>query len=135
MVAARRYASVQNDTASKERLMVNLFQTALRHMRAGASGLDERNAQKRRDALRTLDKAAQIVGYLQGTLNRDAAPKLVDELKEIYTFTAARLCRAIATGNPADVQEAERAFAPIADAFAQAVAKMTPAPAPAGARP
>ena len=134
MVAARRYASVQNDTASKERLMVNLFQTALRHMRAGAAGLADRSRQKRSDAMRTLDKAAQIVGYLQGTLNHEAAPKLANELKEIYTFTAARLCRAIATGNPADVQEAERVFAPIADGFAQAVAKMTPAPA-AGARP
>ena len=134
MIAARRYASVQNDTASKERLMVSLFQTALRHMRVGAVGLGDRSRQKQRDAMRTLDKAAQIVGYLQGTLNRDAAPKLADELKEIYTFTAARLCRAIATRNPADVQEVERAFAPIADGFAQAVAKMTPAPA-AGARP
>ena len=45
-----------------------------------------------------------------------------------------RLCRAIATGNPADVREAERAFAPIAEGFAEAVAKMSPAPA-AGARP
>ena len=134
MVAARRYASVQNDTASKERLMVNLFQTALRHMRAGAAELGDRNAQKRRSALRTLDKAAQIVSYLQGTLNRDAAPQLVDQLKEIYTFTAARLCRAVVTGNPADVHEAERAFAPIADGFVQAVAKMA-APAPAGTRP
>lgn len=132
MVAARRYASVQNDTASKERLMVNLFQTALRHMRAGAAELA---AKKKTSAMRKLDKAAQIVGYLQGTLNREAAPKLCDELKEIYTFTAARLCRAIVTGNPADVQEAERAFAPIADGFAQAVAKMTPAPAAAGPRP
>jgi len=134
MIASRRYASVQNDTASKERLMVNLFQTALRHMRAGATELGERSPHKRRNAMKTLDKAAQIVGYLQGTLNRDAAPKLADQLKEIYTFTAARLCRAIATGNAADVREAERAFAPIADGFAQAVAQMTPAP-PAGARP
>jgi len=134
MVGARRYTSVQNDTASKERLMVNLFQTALRHMRAGAAELGERSPQKRRNAMRTLDKAAQIVGYLQGTLNREAAPGLADQLKEIYTFTAARLCRAIATGNPADVREAERAFAPIAEGFAEAVAKMSPAPA-AGARP
>jgi flagellar biosynthetic protein FliS len=134
MIAARRYASVQNDTASKERLMVNLFQTALRHMRSGAADLGDRSPQKRRNAMKTLDKAAQIVGYLQGTLNREAAPKLADELKEIYTFTAARLCRAVATGNVGDVREAERAFAPIADGFAQAVAKMTPAPA-AGVRP
>lgn len=124
MVAAtRRYASVQNNTASKERLMVNLFQTALRHMRAGTADLE---ARRRSAGMRTLDKAAQIVGYLQGTLNREAAPKLADQLSELYTFTAARLCRAVATGNPADAREAERAFAPIADGFAQAVANLPP---------
>lgn len=130
MVATRKYAQVQNATASKERLMVNLFQTALRHMRSGAADLEQR---RRSAAMRTLDKAAQIVGYLHGTLKRDAAPKLVDDLAEIYTFTAARLCRAIATGNVADVREAERAFAPIAEGFAQAVANLPPAPA--GATP
>jgi flagellar protein FliS len=131
MVAAtRRYASVQNDTASKERLMVNLFQTALRHMRMGGAELAER---KRAKGMRTLDKAAQIVGYLHGTLNREAAPKLAEQLSELYTFTAARLCRAIATGNPADAREAERAFAPVAEGFAQAVANLPP-PA-AGAKP
>ena len=131
MVATRRYAAVQNDTASPERLMVNLFQTALRHMRAGAADVEGRRLSSR--GMRTLDKAAQIVGYLHGTLKRDAAPKLADQLAELYTFTAARLCRAIATGNPADAREAERAFAPIAEGFAQAVANLPPAAT--GARP
>jgi flagellar protein FliS len=125
MVATGRYLSVQNTTASKERLMVNLFQTALRHMRNGAKDLEAKQVSK---ASHALDKAAQIVGYLQGTLNRATAPRLVDDLSEIYTFTAARLCRAIVTGNPADVREAERAFAPVADGFAQAVANLPPAP-------
>ena len=33
MTATRRYVTVQNATASKERLMVQLFDTAVRHMR------------------------------------------------------------------------------------------------------
>jgi flagellar protein FliS len=123
VAAANRYVTVQNNTASKERLMVNLFQTALRHIRAGGRDLE----QKRLAAgNRALDKAAQIIGYLHGTLKREAAPGLVDNLGEIYTFTAARLCRAIATGNAADAKEAERAFAPIAEGFTEAVAKLTP---------
>lgn len=124
MVAARRYAAVQNTTASKERLMVNLFQTALRHIRSGGRDLE---LKKVSPGSRSLDKAAQIVGYLHGTLNREAAPQLADNLAEIYTFTAARLCRAIATGNPRDAREAERAFAPIAEGFSEAVAKLPPA--------
>ena len=97
MVATHRYLSVQNTTASKERLMVNLFQIVLRHMRNGAKDLEAKQVSK---ASRALDKAAQIVGYLQGTLNRATAPTLVDQLSEIYTFTAARLCRDMGAALP-----------------------------------
>jgi flagellar protein FliS len=123
MVALNRYVTVQNNTASKERLMVNLFQTALRHIRAGGRDLEQKRVAP---ASKALDKAAQIVGYLHGTLKREAAPALVDNLAEIYTFTAARLCRAIATGNAKDAKDAERAFAPVAEGFYEAVAKLTP---------
>jgi len=119
MTAARHYAKVQGNTASKERLMVMLFETALGHMRAAARDLDEKNV---RAALPRLDKASKIVLHLQATLKREAAPKLVDDLNEIYTFTAARITRAIATSDAADVREAERAFAPIVEGFAKAVA-------------
>jgi len=119
MTAARRYAAVQNHTASKERLTVLLFETALKHMRVGAQHLE---AKRRSEAMPLLAKAAEIVAHLHATLKREVAPKLVDELKELYTFTTARITRAMATANPADVREAERAFAPIADGFAKAVA-------------
>lgn len=119
MTAARRYATVQNHTASKERLTVLLFEAALKHMRTAAGHLQ---AKRRSDAMPLLAKAAEIVTHLQATLKREAAPKLVDQLSELYKFTSARLIRAMATANPADVREAERAFAPIADGFAQAVA-------------
>lgn len=118
MSAAHRYAAVQNTTASKERLMVMLFETAERHMRAAQRHLEARN---RTAATPLLEKAGQIVLELQATLNPEVAPKMVQNLIEIYTFTAARLTRAIATGSPADVKEAVRAFAPVAQGFAQAV--------------
>ena len=126
MSIAHRYAVVQNTTASKERLMIRLFDTALGHMRNAIRHLE---AKERRKAMPLLDKSSQIVAYLQGTLNRDAAPKLVDDIKELYVFTVARLSRAILTGNPADVREAERAFAPIADGFSRALEKLARQPA------
>ena len=99
--------------------MVSLFDTALRHIRTSIRQLDNKD---RRSAMPLLDKASQIVAYLHGTMNRDAAPKLVDELGELYVFTIARLSRAIVTGKASDAREAERAFAPIADGFSRAVA-------------
>ena len=44
MSVARLYAKTQNETASKERLMVLLFEAALRHMRAAAPALEDLDA-------------------------------------------------------------------------------------------
>ena len=122
MSGANRYVTVKNATASKERLMVNLFETALRHMRVAMQHLEKKD---RRAANVLLDKSSQIVAYLHGTLKRDAAPAMVDTLAELYTFTLARLLRAIVTGKVADVREAERAFAPIVEGFQKAVAAIS----------
>ena len=111
--------------------MVSLFETALKHMRLAIRHLDKKDL---RAAMPLLDKASKIVSYLHGTLNRDAAPKLVDDLGELYMFTIARLTRAIVTGKAADVREAEKAFAPIADGFSRAVEAVGKPPA-APARP
>ena len=119
MSAAHRYVVVQQETASKERLMVMLFDAAVRHMRVAMGHLEKKQRSK---AMPLLAKAGEIVAHLHATLRRDAAPRLVDELMELYTFTAARLTRAMATGNPADLKEAERAFAPVAEGFSRAVA-------------
>lgn len=133
MTAARRYATVQTGTASKERTMVLLFEAALRHMRAGARHLEKK---ERREAAAVLDKSCRIILELQATLKPDVAPKLVADLAELYTFVASRLCRAIASGEVNDVRQAERAFAPIVDAFAQAAAKVAQgAAAPATSNP
>ena len=131
-MSANRYATVRNNTASKERLMVMLLEAALRHMRTAGKHLETKN---RSAAAPLLLKAYNIVIELQKTLNPEAAPKLVSDLVELYTFTSARLTRALATGSAADVRQAERAFAPIVDGFAQAVAAAAGQGAPAAARP
>lgn len=133
-MSAHRYANVRNATASKERLMVMLLEAALRHMRTAAKHLE---AKDRRGAAPLLIKASNIVIELQATLKPEVAPKLVADLIELYTFTASRLSRALTTGKVADIRQAERAFAPIVEGFAQAVAAASPsgAPTPAPAAP
>ena len=83
MSITKRYVAVQNTTASKERLMVSLFDAAVRHMRTAIRHIEAKDP---RAAMPLLDKASKIVSYLHGTLNRDAAPNLVDSLAELYVL-------------------------------------------------
>jgi flagellar protein FliS len=118
MSVARIYARTQNETASKERLMVLLFEAALRHMRTAGPALA---AKQHREAITAIGKASNIVTELLGTLDRSKAPELCDHLASVYTFVADRLIKALTDRNPKWVKEAERAFEPIATGFAEAV--------------
>ncbi len=69
--AARRYAQAQRETASPERLMVLLFEAALRNIRTGATALEHGRSA---EASQPLLKASDIVVELHATLDRSKAP-------------------------------------------------------------
>jgi flagellar protein FliS len=118
MNAAARYGSIQNETASRERLMVMLFEAALKHMRGGAAALE--SGQKIEGA-RALLRATDIVAYLQRTLDYRQAPELCSDLAAVYTFVCSKLISGSSSHNANAARDAERAFAPLADAFSEAI--------------
>ncbi len=120
--AARRYAQSERETASPERLMVLLFQAALRNIRSGAAALE---AGRSSEAGHYLGKASDIVVELHATLDRPKAPELCDQLAEIYRFVTQRLGTAVLSRDLDAVREAERVFRPVAEAFDAAVASLT----------
>lgn len=119
--AASRYAQSQRETASPERLMVLLFQAALKNIRKGAAGLA---SGQQNEGARTLLKAADIVVELHATLDRSKAPQLCEQLADVYRFVCNRLNAAALSRDVRAAQEAERVFAPIAEAFEAAVASL-----------
>jgi flagellar protein FliS len=121
--AARRYAQAQRETASPERLMVLLFEAALRNIRTGASALE---AGRSAEATPALSKASEIVVELHATLDRAKAPELCDRLAEVYRFVCLRLSAAALSRDARAAREAERAFSPVAEAFAEAVKSVAP---------
>jgi flagellar secretion chaperone FliS len=121
MNATRAYARAAQETASKERLMVMLFEAALRHMRHAASLLESGKAV---DAMPLMTKASDIIVELASTLDTAAAPELAATLGEIYLFVAERLARAASFRDVTALREAERAFAPVVEGFQQAVASL-----------
>jgi flagellar protein FliS len=118
---ARRYANATRETASPERLMVLLFQAALRNMRNGTAALE---AGRSHEGATALSKAAEIVIELHASLDRSKAPELCDNLAELYRFVCLRLNTAALSRDVGPAREAEKAFAPIADAFEKAVASL-----------
>jgi flagellar protein FliS len=127
MNAARAYARTQNETASRERLMVLLFEAGLRHMRAGAKALDQR---KNAEAIKALGRASDIVQELLNTLHHATFPELCERLASVYLFVLGRIDSALLSFTSKPALEAARAFEPIVQGFAEAVAKIERGEAP-----
>ncbi|MBS2024288.1 MAG: flagellar protein FliS, partial [Deltaproteobacteria bacterium] len=112
-------------TATRERLMVLLFEAALRHMRAAQTAFEQG---RKSDAVTACTKASDIVVELHSSLDRARAPELCDTLAAVYQFTCSRLLVAANTARVELVREAERAFSPLVSAFAEAVQKIAVTP-------
>ena len=125
MKAYRIYTNANVSTASAPRIMMTLFETALRHMRAGKAAYSMGDYRNGGDAA---EKAAAIVLGLQATLKHAIAPSLCEQLDAVYSFVVARLTLAIGAMSPQYMEEAERVFLPIVEAFDQAVASEAAAP-------
>jgi flagellar protein FliS len=119
---ANRYAHTQAETASRERLMLLLFEAALKHMRAAAAALEQGRPG---DAHQGIARSGDIVALLHASLDRSRAPELCDRLGEIYRFVCTRLLDANVESDSRAIREAERAFAPVAEGFAGAVASLS----------
>jgi len=125
MSYAKRYTQSQVETATPERLLVLLFEAALKNVRAGAAALEQGRGP---DASACLARAGDIVVELHATLARDRAPRLVDDLAEVYRFVCRRLLDASLQRDARAAREAERALAPLCEAFAGAVQQISSQP-------
>src|SRR3954467_3232771 len=120
MISANVYKQVQASTASPDRTMVLLFQAATKHIRMGRTAIERRG---RRASIDSIERAAAIILEVQRALKPELAPELCGELHELYGFVVGRLTLAAVNQDKRYCDEAERIFAPIADAFVQAVDK------------
>ena len=121
-----RYVQAQSATATPERIMLLLFEGALRNIRAGAEALEVGRV---RESDRSLSKAAEIVAALDGSFDAARFPALAKNLGPVYRFVCQRLLFALLRRDPRMARQAERVFWPVADAFSRAV-EMTKAGAP-----
>lgn len=104
--AAAQYKRINNesgiDNASPHRLIQMLMTGAMDCLVQAKSAI-ERGEIETKGVL--LGKATGIIAGLQGSLERDKAPELVDNLERLYDYMQRRLFEANVNNNQALVQE------------------------------
>lgn len=120
MSLAARYKTVQVETASPPRLMMMLFDGALRNMQKGREAIESRN---HTGAIDALERASNILLELDSTMKKDAAPELCEQLHDLYQFVIGRLLAASTRLDREALDHGERVLRPIVEAFREAVQK------------
>ena len=87
--AAKAYKQQGVMTSSKEKLVVLLYEAAIRELEQALSGLGDRKAAAR--VGESLGKAFSIVIELRSALNHEEGPEISVKLEQLYTFVTDRI--------------------------------------------
>ncbi len=111
-----RYQATQVQTASPARLVLMLFDGAIRFMQQGKASLQDGRIE---DANRQLGRAQAVISELMSSLKLEAGP-LAKNLYNIYDFLRRHLALSLASAEPWRVQQAIDLLTPLRDAWEQA---------------
>ena len=123
MKAVKTYLHQKVHTASKEQLMVMLFQAAIQRLES-AKNLAGNG--KENEAAVFGDKASEIIIELMGTLHHEVAPELCERLQALYTFTVGRITMGNISGKASHYDEALKTLTPVAEAFIESAKTVEP---------
>ena len=97
-----QYQQTQVDTASPERLLLMLYEGAIRFLNAGRKGILERKYEM---AHQNIVKAQDIITEFMATLNMKDGGEFSQNLFDLYDYLNARLSVANVQKDPAIVEE------------------------------
>lgn len=106
MIAADALAAYRKNevtTASPQRLVLMLYDEAIRSLKWGNGAIERHDIQATSD---NLNRAQQIITTLLGALDRDAGGSLADNLAALYNYILRLVARANVEKNTRPLQEA-----------------------------
>lgn len=117
---ARSYKAQSIETASPGKLVLMLFDGALRFMDAAKKGFEEEDFTKRNeDVNNNLIRAQNIVMELQGSLDMTVKGDLPGTLYRLYDFVVHQLQQANLKKDPAPIEHAQNTITELRDAWGE----------------
>lgn len=121
------YKRAQVETASPGRLLLLLYEGALKNLRLAKAGIEQKNISQ---AHNSLIKAQNIVLQLNNDLNMEAGGEIARNLRNLYLFIYRRLIDANTQKNATMVQEAIDLLSGLKESWDAIILKAKPPTAP-----
>jgi flagellar protein FliS len=115
--------SAINIVHSKEKMLLMLYEGAVRFVKLASMGIDEKNAKTRGE---NISKVIGILTELDCALDRRAGGDIVENLSGLYRYMVDRLTHANVKNDPDALDEVERLLTELKDGFEEAAQKIVP---------
>lgn len=114
--AKQAYQSNQVKTAPQKKLIIMLYDGAIKNLRLGKLAIEEKNIEKTNTYL---VKAQDIVMELMTTLNLEAGGQVAENLHQLYDYMYTKLIRANIDKDIEAIGEVEKYMKELRDTWAQ----------------
>lgn len=117
----QKYKTNAVQTASKEKLLLMLYEGAIRFMKQAIAAIDRKDIA---DRGMNIGRAFDIVNELNNTLNHEVGGEVAANLEQLYIFVNDQLTKSNATGQKKPLEDALKVFETLYSGWVEAIEKM-----------
>ena len=99
------YQETSITTASPEKLIIMLYEGAIRFLRQSANDIKTKNLVRKSQSI---DRAVAVIQHLQSTLDMDGGKDIARELDRLYGYILSRVLQGSAKLDAATIEEATK---------------------------
>lgn len=119
--AAHKYKQTSVQSASKEKLLLMLYEGCIRFMKQAMAAIDRKDIA---DRGMNIGRAFDIVNELNNTLNHEAGGEIAANLEQLYMFVTEQLTKANATGQKKPLEDGMKVMETLYSGWVEAIEKL-----------
>lgn len=119
--AYQKYKNTSVQSASKEKLLLMLYEGAIRFVKQAIIAIDKRDIAERG---MNIGRAFDIINELNNTLNHEAGGDIAKNLEQLYMFISEQLTKANATGQKKPLEDALKILETLYSGWVEAIEKL-----------
>jgi len=119
--AFQKYKKTSIQSASKEKLLLLMYEGAIRFVKQAMIACDKNEIAERG---LNIGKAYDVIMELNNTLNHDVGGEIAKNLEQLYLFMTERLTRANVSGNRAELEPVLRVLETLHSGWVEAIEKI-----------
>ncbi len=119
--AYAKYKTTSVQSASREKILLMLYEGAIRFIKQAMSAIDKKDIAERG---MNIGRAFDIINELNNTLNHEAGGDIASNLEQLYMFVSEQLTKSNATGQKKPLEDALKVLETLYSGWVEAIEKL-----------